>query len=108
MSKTSEAVKRLKRLAAEIPDDIEIRMTLQLLEEKENAFTDHSIAMIGASVVDKALEVAIRSRLSPSKEDPNAQSIFSFDRKGPLADLAAKIKMAHAMDIVGPQTRKLR
>ncbi len=52
---TSPAAKRLKALAAEIPSDAEVRHILQRLEPEGNAFADHSIALIGASVVDKAL-----------------------------------------------------
>lgn len=103
---TSPAAKRLKALAAEIPSDAEVRHILQRLEPEENAFADHSIALIGASVVDKALEVAIRAHLTPTKEDPEANSIFSYDYHGPLAELSARIKMAYIMKIFGPKTKQ--
>jgi len=102
----SPAAKRLKALAAEIPSDATVRHILQTLEPEENAFADHSIALIGASVVDKGLEVAIRARLTPTEDDPEVKSIFSYDHSGPLAELSARIKMAYVMKIFGPKTKK--
>lgn len=105
MVAVSSAKKRLRDMAAEIPDDTTVIHILQLLEPEQNAFADHSIALIGASVVDKALEVAIRSRLKPLN-DTEAKRIFSYGSQGPLADISARIKMAYAMGIFGPKTRR--
>ena len=104
MAAVSSLTKRLKKLAAEIPDDRTVRDLLQSLEPEDNAFADHAIALIGASVVAKALEVAILSRLISLKEDERKR-IFSYDDQGPLSDLAARIKIAYALGIFGRKTR---
>jgi hypothetical protein len=60
--------------------------------------------MLGASYVEKALEVAIMSRLTPLT--PNERKgIFSYESRGPLSDLSSRIKLAYALDVVGPKTR---
>ena len=104
MASKSSPAKSLKKLAAEIPDDRIARDLMQSLEPKDNAYADHAIALIGASVVDKALEVAIRSRMVKLDDDEHKR-IFSFDHRGPLADLSARIKIASALGVYGPRTR---
>lgn len=104
MASKSSPAKSLKKLAAEIPDDEIVRKLLQSLEPKDNAYADHAIALIGASIVDKALEVAIRSRMVKLDDDEHKR-IFSFDHRGPLADLSSRIKIAFALGVYGPRTR---
>lgn len=105
MTGLSSAAKRLKKLAAEIPDDWVVRSCMQALEAADNAFADHAIALIGASVVGKALEVAIRSRfIDLTKEEYNR--LFTYENNGPLADLSARIKIAQALGVFGSQTKR--
>lgn len=100
----SAASKRLKKLAAEIPDDGIVRGILTHLASDNIEFADHAIAMIGASFVDKALGVAIRAYLRPMDDDA-LKRLFQYDHNGPLADLSARIKIADALSVFGPKTR---
>jgi hypothetical protein len=109
MPAAPSAAKRLKKLAAEIPDDAAIRAILQSIEHpligrQATGWTDHVIVLIGASVVEKALEVAIVARLRPLTQDER-ERIFNYDHRGPLSDLSSRIKMAYALDAFGPKTR---
>lgn len=104
MAGASSPAKRLKKLAAEIPDDKAVRNVLNLLEPVDMLFADHTIALIGASLVEKALEIAILAYLIPMTEDERKR-MFSYDYQGPLADLTARIKIAYALGIFGRKTR---
>lgn len=104
MAAVSSHAKRLKKLVAEIPDEKTVRNVLKLLEPDHVLFADHAIALIGASVVEKALEIAILAYLIPMTKDERKR-IFSYDDQGPLSDLAARIKIAYALGIFGPRTR---
>jgi hypothetical protein len=103
---TSAEAKRLQKLADQIPDHQSIWNIFRYIErsEGENLWIDHTIAMIGASYVDKALEVAIISRLVPLKT-AEQEAIFRYEKRGFLSDLSSKIKMAYALNIIGPKTR---
>jgi hypothetical protein len=96
------ASKRLKKLAGEIPADNIIHTQLGKLEHLDGG-GDYALALIGATFVERALEVAILSRLTPMDNDDRAR-LFDFDRHGPLCDLASRIRMARAMGIYGPHT----
>ena len=104
MAGASSPARRLKKLAAEIPDDKTVLNVLNLLEPVDMLFADHTIALIGASVVEKALEIAILAYLIPVTEDERKR-MFSYDYQGPLADLAARIKIGYALGIFGRKTR---
>jgi hypothetical protein len=58
----SAAAKRLQKLAEQIPDDAVVWDALQHLVDS-SPWADHAIALLGASYIEKALEVAIKSRL---------------------------------------------
>lgn len=102
---SSAAAKRLKKLADQIPDDAAVWDTLQGLVEDENPWVDHVIALLGSSYVEKALEVAITSRLIIALTKAEREALFSCEKRGPLSDLFSRIKIAYALDIVGPKTR---
>ena len=57
-------IKRLKKLAEEIPQEETIRGLLRVLEDKPIGST-HPVTLIGASLVERALEAAFLSRLVP-------------------------------------------
>jgi hypothetical protein len=99
----SATSKRLRDLAAEIPSDEIIRLTLRHLEPEHNDFSDHAIAMIGASLLEKALEVSILAHLRPLSGDERSR-LFRYDCNGPIADFSARIKLADALGIFGPKT----
>jgi DNA-binding MltR family transcriptional regulator len=101
---TSQAAKRLRKLADQIPEDRVVWDALQVLLEDHSPWADHAIALLGSSYVEKALELSIKSRfLHLNKSEQEA--LFSFEKHGPLSDLSSRIKMAYALDIIGPRTR---
>jgi hypothetical protein len=101
MSSRPSASKRLKALAREIPDDRITDFHLAGLEEIDLA--DHAAATMGATLVEKALEVAILSRLAPLSED-DRKRLFDYEHRGPLCDLSARITMGRALGLYGPKT----
>ena len=104
MAKKISASARLKQLAAQIPEDRITRVLMQALESHPSPMGDRSIAIIGSALVEKALEVSILARLGPFVTPEVRKGIFDHNSNGPLADFSARIKMAHAMDIVGKKT----
>jgi hypothetical protein len=93
--------KRLKKLAAEIPPDDVIHAHMIGLERLDQG--DYALAMIGATFIDKALEVAILSRLAPMNNDARAR-LFDYSHQGALSDLSTRILLARAMALFGPRT----
>src|SRR5689334_8771110 len=100
----STPAKRLRELADRIPDDTVVWDALQGLVEHESPWADHAIALLGSSYIEKALEVGILIRLVRLTK-PEHEALFSHERRGPLSDLSSKIKMAYALDVIGPRTR---
>jgi hypothetical protein len=101
MASKDSPSKRLKKLSAEIPPDQAIHAYLSTLKNFD--FADHAVAMMGAGLIEKALEVAILSRLIPMGNE-DRERLFSYDRRGPLCDLSARIRMGFAMGLYGPDT----
>jgi hypothetical protein len=97
------AAKRLQALVDQIPEDDVIWDALNIVEEAGPSF-DYSIALIGAAYVEKALEIAILTsfvKLTPKEYN----ALFKYENRGPLSDLSSRIKIAYALDIIGPQSR---
>jgi DNA-binding MltR family transcriptional regulator len=74
------------------------------LESQQHAFGDYAIAVIGAGLIEKALEAVILARLIKLSDDER-NSIFKYERNGPLGDLSARIKVAFALGLFGQRTR---
>jgi hypothetical protein len=102
MASVTSALKRLKALAKVIPDETRIRGLLRVIENRQTG-SDYAVAIIGASLVERALEVAILSRFVVMTKDERNR-LFSYEAKGPLADFAARIRMAAALGLFGPST----
>jgi DNA-binding MltR family transcriptional regulator len=102
MAKQRNTTKRLKELSRAVPSETSTRAVMLALESQQHAFGDYSIAIIGSGLVEKALEAVILTRFI--KPDQHT-CVFDYDRNGPLSDLAAKIKIAHALGLFGPNTR---
>jgi DNA-binding MltR family transcriptional regulator len=102
MTSEQSPVSRLKKLAAEIPNDKESRAVLQELEAQANPLSDYAIALIGASLLEKALEVALLARFVPLSKDERARL---FQPTGPLGGLAAASQLAYAIGVFGSKTR---
>lgn len=65
----SGARKRLVTYAREVPPDTAVQAVFMALEPQHNAYADHAIAVIGASYIEKALELSIVKRLGPMEDD---------------------------------------
>jgi hypothetical protein len=98
----SEASESLKSLASEIPDDSRIRGLLRVIENRHLG-SDYAIAIIGASLIERALEAAILGRFVPL-EVKHRNWMFSFRQRGPLADLGARSRFALALGLYGQPT----
>jgi DNA-binding MltR family transcriptional regulator len=94
----------IKKLAKEIPEDKQIKQILYKLDLEDTPLADYAIAMIGATLVAGALEAAILAICRPLDQEERSR-LFSFEQRGPLADLGARIQTAYALKLVGPVTR---
>ena len=63
---------------------------------------DQAIALTSGALVERALERAIQSRMVKLSRTERRELFFGM---GPLATLSAKIRMAHALALVGPGCR---
>jgi hypothetical protein len=100
----SAASRRLKILAKEIPDDRATQALLHGLNMHESDFVDRSVAIIGSSLVEKALEIAILGKFIPLGDEARKR-LFEYEHRGPLCDFSARIKVAGALDLIGPKTQ---
>jgi DNA-binding MltR family transcriptional regulator len=97
---TPGSLRRLKELAKRIPDE---GTEFALLRTLEDSRAHYPIAIIGAAMIERALEVAITSRFVPlDKQGRNL--LFDYEQKGLLADLGARIRMGCALGLFGPKT----
>jgi len=95
-------IKRLKKLAKEIPSERIIQGLLRILETR-HVGSDYPVALIGTSLLERALEAAILSRFVPMNQD-DRNRLFNFENRGPIADFASKIRFGAALGLFGPQT----
>jgi hypothetical protein len=79
MASDSRGLTRLKKFAAEIPDE---HQTHTILRELERAERDHSsdrtAAILGGTIVENALRVALLARFLP--DEKNHADHFSLTR----------------------------
>jgi hypothetical protein len=64
------------------------------------SFIDAQIAIVGAAGMDERLEGALLSKLRPLSREMKGRI---FDGYGPLANFAAKIDMAYALEIISKE-----
>jgi DNA-binding MltR family transcriptional regulator len=95
----------IKKLAKQIPDAKKIGRILSRLEMEDSILADYAIAMIGAELLNGALEAALHGRFRKLDEKTEVPELFSYEQNGPLADLGSRIKVAYAMNLFGPETR---
>jgi hypothetical protein len=94
---------RLKRFASEIPDEYQTNVLLQQLEQREHDDSgDRAAAILGSTIVENALRVALLARLRPDKTDH--ADLFEGEKGGPLSTFAARISVGYALRIFGPRT----
>jgi DNA-binding MltR family transcriptional regulator len=94
--------RRLKDLAKSIPDEKALQGLMRVLEDA-TVRGDYPLVIMGAAMIERALEAAIKSRLVPLDEEAS-NKLFSFEQNGPLAELGARIRMASALGLFGPNT----
>jgi DNA-binding MltR family transcriptional regulator len=94
--------RRLKKLAKRIPDERFVRGILRTLQNRHTV-SDYPVAIVGSSMIERALRIAILSRFIPLQADEE-NKLFEFDQKGPIADLAMRIRIARALGLFGTNT----
>jgi hypothetical protein len=72
-----------------------------LRREMKRQKNDRVAAILGSNLLDLTLKAVLTIHVPNRDAAPEL-----FEDFGPLSTLDAKIKMAHAMDLLGPQTRK--
>jgi hypothetical protein len=100
----NEGRNSLKRLAAEVPDAHELHSVLIQLEHISTAGADRTAAVMGGAWVEKALEIAIASKLKVLS-DGDRMRLFAPESGGPLSTFGAKVLMGYTLGQFGPQTR---
>lgn len=99
---SSDALESLKALAEEIPDDARIRGLLRVIENRHLG-SDYAVAIIAASLVERALHAALLGRFVPlGPKDRNW--LFSYREKGPMADLGARSRFGLILGLYGKPT----
>src|SRR5271169_5950257 len=101
MAKTPTPRQRLRKLAEAIPTDSATHAIMVALDSHKDVFADYAIAVVGAGLIEKALEAVILTRFVDLDSDERS-SIFEY-KNGPLSDLSSKIKIAYALGLFGPQ-----
>src|ERR1700730_13214666 len=96
MAKTRTPKQRLTELANAIPSDTAIHATMIALDSQQDSFADYAIAVVGAGLIEKALEVVILTRFVALNSDERG-SIFDYIKQGPLCDLSSRIKISYAL-----------
>ena len=96
--------KRLKELSEEEPIRDRIINLLDDLLKKDGHAYDRTIAVIGGSLIEHALKIAILSAFG-SLASRGTERIFSKEDNAPLCTFGSRINMVHALDIIGGKTR---
>jgi hypothetical protein len=97
--------KELKTLAQKVPEGEALYKTLVDLASPDPlpAAADRTAAISGGAFIDHAIQRAIITHLRMGAGDKDTKSIFDGDR-APLGSLSARIMMARALGIIGPET----
>jgi hypothetical protein len=103
MASDSRGFNRLKKLAKEIPDERTTAALLRQLEQRERDHrSDRVAAILGGAIIEDALRVALLARFRPDKKDH--EGLFDGDKNAPLSTFAARISVAFALRVFGPNT----
>src|SRR5438067_11885299 len=100
MASSSGRGSRLKKLAKAIPDQGEVYAAIRALLKEETAFADYAIAIIGASLLGRTLELPMLGRFVELTTDEQNQ-LFTYSNNVPLADFSSRIKIRFAMYLFG-------
>ncbi|MGM4963865.1 MltR family transcriptional regulator [Tardiphaga sp. 1201_B9_N1_1] len=83
----------LRRLITEVPPPADVKLIFDRLHTE----SDRSVALVGASLLETALERLIKHSLARS--DPDLMNQL-FQQRGPLADFYSKITVASAFGVI--------
>jgi hypothetical protein len=110
MASDSLGLNRLQKFASGIPDENQTNTFLRQLEQREHLKQrehddsgDRTAAILGSTIVENALRVALLARFRP--DGKRHEKIFEGE-EGPLSNFAARIKVAYALRIFGPKTHR--
>jgi hypothetical protein len=95
---------RLKKLLKRAPNERLIRGLLRVLESR-HVGSDYPVALMGAAIIERALEAAILTRFVTLTPDQHKR-LFRFENRGPLRDAEARIQVAAALGLFGPTTER--
>jgi Mannitol repressor len=105
LARTTKVHPSLKQLIQAVPSEDETTRILGALSKgRLTHYSDRAVAVIGSTLLDNALKVAIQTRFINLKLADVAQ-IFDGLSGGPLSSLSAKVKIAFALGIVN-ETRR--
>ncbi|SRR6266446_64679 len=102
MASDSRGLTRLRKFAAEVPDERQTHAILRELERTERDYSsDRTAAILGGTIVENALRLALLARLRSDEKDH--ADLFE-GAMGPLSTFSARINVAYALRIFGPKT----
>lgn len=84
-----------------------INEAMTFLNRQRNLRTyasDRTVAIVGGALMEHAVRIQIESKLI-KLEAKDKKALFSFEEKGPLADLGSRILMGYALGCYGSVTR---
>src|SRR5262245_9721642 len=99
----SSKLKKATRVVLSYNDAIQ---TLGRAQQGEGHAADRALAIMGGSMVEDALRVAIKRKFDPSFPDELLPDLFDFERKGPLSTLGYRILVGFAIGVYGPVTHR--
>jgi DNA-binding MltR family transcriptional regulator len=102
MSRKKSASRELRELAKQVPTEQQIYDTLNSLHFDTGHTADRSMAIIGSTVVERALEAAIAAKFVPLT---NSELSELFGQSGPLSTFFGKIRVAYALNSIGVKTK---
>ena len=92
------ALKTLRQLIRERPTQEE----LSEIRKEIRKVHDRAAAILATTLIDDALEELLLAKFQPLSK---SERLELFEGEGPLGSLAAKIKMGHALSLIGAQAR---
>lgn len=92
--------KTLKDLQKEIPSRDELFSRIAAMQ----LVSDYQAAVLSAAILEYILQQTIITKFIALGND-QLDAVFSVNANSPLSTLSAKIKIAYALGIIGPETR---
>jgi hypothetical protein len=96
--------KRLKMLLSQIQPHADVVTFLQTLRGHEGSAFDRSIAIVGATLVENGLKIAILGSFIKLNDDEISR-LFDFGGNAPFSTFSSRILSAFAIGLIGKQAR---